>query len=151
MAEVKRRSAAEIAGVAAMYVHVLPLVVALMPDSRLFWLMSVSVALSERMKRRKKLLTDGLTLEVLHNLTCRCTVSNERKQCMLFHRPANERVDWGWSYWWPCSFFPALQNNQDCKTTERIHNSNLITIFKIEFMEIHPFNQIAQRFWLKCG
>lgn len=44
--EIERRGSAQIAGITAMDVHVLPLVVALMPNARLFWLVSVSMTLS---------------------------------------------------------------------------------------------------------
>lgn len=46
--EVEGRRTAQVAGVAAMNVNVLPLVVALMPNARLLRLMGVSVALSEK-------------------------------------------------------------------------------------------------------
>lgn len=48
MTEVEGRRTAQVAGVAAMNVNVLPLVVALMPNARLLRLMGVSVALSEK-------------------------------------------------------------------------------------------------------
>lgn len=47
MAKVERSGPVQVAGIAAVDVHVLPLVVALMPNASLFRLMSVSVTLSE--------------------------------------------------------------------------------------------------------
>jgi hypothetical protein len=51
--EVERRCAAQVAGVAAVNVNVLPLVVALVPDAGLLGLVSVSMALSVMGGRRK--------------------------------------------------------------------------------------------------
>lgn len=45
--KVKRRCSAQVTGVATVNVNILPLVVTLVPDAGLFWLVSVSVTLSE--------------------------------------------------------------------------------------------------------
>lgn len=53
MAKIERCCTAQVASVAAMNVNVLPLVVALVPNARLFRLVSVSVTLSMKLKARK--------------------------------------------------------------------------------------------------
>lgn len=64
MTEIERRSTTQVAGVAAMNVNVLPLVVALVPDACLLRLVSVSVALSGGEKREKetRFINEELTL-----------------------------------------------------------------------------------------
>lgn len=52
MAKIEWSCTAQVASVAAMNVNVLPLVVALVPNARFFWLVSVSVTLSKKLKEK---------------------------------------------------------------------------------------------------
>ena len=104
--KVKRCCGAQVSGVATVNVNILPLVVTLVPDAGLFWLVSVSVALSKW--DEESWIFKGVEFS-LPELTYQCIASTERRQCRPYHRPTNGRADWGWSCWWLYNSFPALQ------------------------------------------